>query len=440
MPSILANSLKLRDLLGLEVSGMNGLFALLLSTLFASSLSAQGAPCADGSTTKIYYLNSSWQSKYEAEKGRILLERAYGQALSAQYPDQRFAFRLAYNYDATLVRDGIQAVGQKLTEIADPATDTLTAEQYLDLYLAGKSFESRTPAAALPLVATIEDFLAGRITAAVNASGHIQKYNADLQEGSRVLLVAHGQGNLYGNQAMSNLMGGFGTNIGMIGLGTPDSAIFGNTTYYSGNDDRVLAATRVAHAPLPANLDNDPGLPEDPRDFSRHHFGHSYFQPGLASRTRIDGDVALQMANLQFPPAVLGSGAITITLTWGSQPDVDLHVIEPNGTHVYFAHQSGPSGYLDLDDVDGEGPEHYFVPCDTLEEGNYDVGVNYFYGLAPEVAQVQVSTSDGNTRTFLQQLNTVGGWSGSLSPVSIFTLSVGRDIYGNLVFYVRYSA
>lgn len=31
--------------------------------------------------------------------------------------------------------------------------------------------------------------------------------------------------------------------------------------------------------------------------------------------------------------------------------DVDLHIIEPDETHVYFNHKAGNSGYLDVDDI-----------------------------------------------------------------------------------------
>lgn len=56
------------------------------------------------------------------------------------------------------------------------------------------------------------------------------------------------------------------------------------------------------------------------------------------------------------PAKYLGKGNITVQLKWDTQPDVDLHIWEPSGTHVYYSHKGGLCGYLDRDDTDGEGP------------------------------------------------------------------------------------
>lgn len=36
------------------------------------------------------------------------------------------------------------------------------------------------------------------------------------------------------------------------------------------------------------------------------------------------------------PLQYLGKGNITVQLKWDSQPDVDLHIWEPTGNHVYY--------------------------------------------------------------------------------------------------------
>jgi len=60
---------------------------------------------------------------------------------------------------------------------------------------------------------------------------------------------------------------------------------------------------------------------------------------------------------------------LTFKLTW-DQPtsDLDLHVVEPNGAHVYYGNKSGDDGFLDVDDTDGYGPEHYIAG--TVTTGN----------------------------------------------------------------------
>ncbi len=49
------------------------------------------------------------------------------------------------------------------------------------------------------------------------------------------------------------------------------------------------------------------------------------------------------------------------TLIWNNTADLDLHVLEPGGSHLYWEHREGErGGTLDVDDVDGYGPENIF--------------------------------------------------------------------------------
>lgn len=82
--------------------------------------------------------------------------------------------------------------------------------------------------------------------------------------------------------------------------------------------------------------------------------------------------------------------SLTFTLTWGQDvSDVDLHVLEPGteGRHIYYSNKgSSYDGhpYLDIDDTDGYGPEHYYATEDmTLPNsaslyGTYKFRVHYY--------------------------------------------------------------
>ena len=49
------------------------------------------------------------------------------------------------------------------------------------------------------------------------------------------------------------------------------------------------------------------------------------------------------------------------TLIWDSDADLDLHVIEPGGSHIFWEFRNAKKGgELDVDDVDGQGPENIF--------------------------------------------------------------------------------
>ena len=89
---------------------------------------------------------------------------------------------------------------------------------------------------------------------------------------------------------------------------------------------------------------------------------------------------------------------ITFTLNWFKDKcDLDLHVLEPTieeepGRHIYYGNpgETGKYPYLDIDDTDGYGPEHYLAEEDTTLPnykgpdnnkslyGTYKVRVHYF--------------------------------------------------------------
>ncbi len=87
-----------------------------------------------------------------------------------------------------------------------------------------------------------------------------------------------------------------------------------------------------------------------------------------------------------FAQASLGTGDFQATLTWttgdptcvGSSVDIDLHVIEPLGAHVYYANKVGPTATLDFDNTCGLGPENIFVPINNTAAGIYQIYLVYY--------------------------------------------------------------
>lgn len=72
-----------------------------------------------------------------------------------------------------------------------------------------------------------------------------------------------------------------------------------------------------------------------------------------------------------------GYGDVQITLTWNDGADLDIHVIDPNGEEIYYAHQySASGGVLDIDDINGYGPENIFWQTNHAPSGNYQVYVH----------------------------------------------------------------
>lgn len=245
---------------------------------------------------------------------------------------------------------------------------------------------------------------------------HITTYRTAIAEGKKVILVAHSQGNLFGNQAYSLLDSGERQSFGMISVANMDSNVLGNTTqdapYTTLINDKVVVAIIAAQLALPTSpmTPNTENLAESD-SFWNHSFIDSYMVEGSVSETQITGDIIAALGNLVEPYQIVESGVITVSLTWGPEPDVDLHVYEPNGTQVFWDNMQGSSGALDRDDRSGWGPEHYHVPsCDTLEEGIYHIGLDYFKGSNPEVATLHIEAGQ---------------------IVRTFTIPMGSEYYGS---------
>lgn len=257
-------------------------------------------------------------------------------------------------------------------------------------------------------------------------SNHVNFYKKSILEGKKVILVSHSQGNFFGNRAYGRLSETERKSFGIVSVANPDSTVGGNGPYTTLIEDLVILAIRIAKQkaglpflPLEPNETNFPKL----TSLAGHSFIGSYLAPDSRSKARILKDIVNVRDGLLPPETAAGQGIITVSLTWGHQPDVDLHAFEPNGAHVYYRNLVGPSGHLDKDDTDGDGPEHYTVDCDTLETGNYRIGVNYFDGDAPEVANVAIQAGL-QARSFSIFLPTALGSSGNESPMPVGTIVV----------------
>lgn len=90
-----------------------------------------------------------------------------------------------------------------------------------------------------------------------------------------------------------------------------------------------------------------------------------------------------QNSKMQFY-ATKGQGAISarlrVVLSWDTDnTDLDLHVVTPDGQHVWYGNTLlDNGGALDIDVTTGYGPEMFSSP--TPQKGRYLVYVNYYGG------------------------------------------------------------
>ncbi|WP_169307145.1 YfaP family protein [Ferrimonas sediminicola] len=430
--------------------------ALALAPAAEASLSGCTFQQQGTRQTQVYFANGINTRYADAQIASDTLRSQYKRRLESQQENSSYQFFPAYNLSQGFTTDVIQVFQQKLHE--DP--DGSIAYMVYDMLQAGLSNDAirQTVAIAVTdgylLAATLTDELLDQLAdtmAQIAADAlkdlvqvndlHSGLYADALLNGKRVLIVAHSQGNLFTNTSVARvieMLPDHSNSIGYFGVASPAARTVNGAGYVTADDDRVIQLLRATETVLPANIDNDPGLFDDPRDFLNHGFLESYLDSRLKSRERIDDGIAKLADTLAYPSLIAGEGAIRATLTWGEQPDVDLHVFEPGGAHVYYRRPMGSDGTLDVDDTNGFGPENYYVACDAVSPGTYDIGVNYFRGSATETASVTLYLGNGTTFGPRQlSLTDDQGSSGDDGPKPAFSLTVSDDGQGNALYSVE---
>jgi hypothetical protein len=362
---------------------MKKLIHITLSCLLGSMLLAEtgAASICDTKDTVVFFGNGIKTAEKKAYDARNVIK----QRLKAELPPDEFellAFDVAYNGTHTLPLDLLESSIQLLSTNTSrfwsffwgliPAPDWFT-EQILLLSVA-------LDKSALVTTDSLKE--------------HVTTYKNKIAEGKKVLLVAHSQGNLFGNQAYSLLNSSQRQSFGMVSVATVDSNVLGaGSPYTTLATDKLILALIAAQVVLPSKpmLPNTENLAPEPEYSMGHSFIESYMADGSNSGNQITQQVIAALGTLAAPPQIVEPGVVTVSLTWGSAPDVDLHVYEPNGMQVFWYNLQGYSGTLDRDDRSGYGPEHYTVPsCETLERGVYGVALDYYKGDSPETATIQI--------------------------------------------------
>jgi len=97
------------------------------------------------------------------------------------------------------------------------------------------------------------------------------------------------------------------------------------------------------------------------------------------------------------------SANLWVRLTWDKDySDIDMYITEPSGETCWYAHKksTGTKAEIDVDDVDGYGPEHYYLSTaegHTLLPGVYQIDVQYYYfhnQTEPNLATILVYKAD----------------------------------------------
>jgi hypothetical protein len=109
------------------------------------------------------------------------------------------------------------------------------------------------------------------------------------------------------------------------------------------------------------------------------------------------------------------------TLIWDTEADIDLHVLEPGGAEIFWEVRHGKrGGELDVDDVDGFGPENIYWMTDGSDgsrtkgqgpAGEYQWFVHYYGGFGGIAKQTNWKVRvkhEGKVEIFRGRLANVG--------------------------------
>lgn len=382
--------------------------------------------CTDDKEVTIFYVNGILNTEEDATRAMTSLKLRYKPHYKRRFGEEevdKLQFRLAYNHTSGVVDD----INRVFAFHDSQQSQTI---QHIDPGVWRSVREIVNYGQSEGISRLREQEFNSLNQALSDLSTHLNFYQKEYTEGRKVLIVAHSEGNFFANFAHEALPSLIQDSTKIVSVANPAAVVHGNFRIYTTfRQDQVINYFRellVVDRPLPANLD----ICEERTDFlggtTFKTRGHGFVEDYMFcdnSRTKIFSDMDNSIAVANQPPELARDSIITVTLTWGDEPDVDLHVYEPSGWHVFYANPLGPLGGLDLDDTDARGPEHYFASCQTLQPGVFRVGVNYFHGFEPEQATLIVQAGQ-STRRFIVDLPSARGSGGDTAPIIVCNIVV----------------
>jgi hypothetical protein len=414
-------------------------FAFLLGQF---SVNAQTAPISACIQTGVLFgfFNGVQTTRGQADEALKKLNNIHGET---NQQGEKIKYEVFYNYSAGF-EDFVETFDQRLKEQGgvlqgrfelffsslnggggtwwNQLTGAVTAFQNL---LSGIGDASR--AAAISSLAS----LAATPPTYDNYAEHRLRIDNNALEGKKMLFVAHSQGNLFVNVAYQYAATKLPVNAVKVVHIAPASPTT-NGAHVLADLDLVINGLRLVGSvpPITDNIASFLSRSASPLNGQKDALGHGlleiYINPLLPIASSVKSKVNSALNSLVAPPVQAASGFFTSTLTWDGAGDIDLHVFEPRGAQVFYANKQGAAGYLDVDNVSANGPEHYYASCDTtkLQEGTYTISVANYSASSGKVATVQIATAQGVLGT---KSVTLGEATGNTPTAQMFKVKMKKN-------------
>jgi len=389
------------------------------------------------------FFNGVWNTVEQAHEGLDKFKLIYGTTLNGE----PINYEVFYNQTGskagtTGMQDIAEVFMQRATEIDNTGEYGKRWEYFWEAFTGERKLTDKIlnffPSAA-NLIANLYSDVTSKIIAGWSyllsnppTEADYARHNARLDtlssQGQKMMLVAHSQGNLFVNHAYDYIVPKVDSgSVAVVHIAPASPTLRG---YYVLVDiDLVINGLRVQgfNTVPPINLT----IPTSSADVSGHTLVNTYLDPTRAARAKVISLIDLMMKNLNTPRAANSLGSFTVTLTWDGIGEIDLHVFEPSGAHVYPYYSIGDVGHIiSLANLFDYGPEIYYAACDLLgiQGGIYRIGINNYSALAERIATIQVATSKkGIIYTKTMGVGPALGEAGNSSPIPVMNLLVAKD-------------
>ncbi len=336
------------------------ILSLFINTISANAVAENIAPSCD-KNIYIIHGNGMFTSEEQARYNKVALqEKLYWWYGNLPITD-KLKFEVAYNNEVGYVADFLEVYEQYSTHKVSRFWAMLAGLELMPDSLKTKFLK------------VSEGITESSLSGNANIQEHVDKYNNLLRRGNKVMLVPHSQGNFFGNIAYVGLEEKYKEGFLITQVASPANYIATDptdTSYITIEEDKVMS---VIWNKLPANVDNFPSV--EKIEWTGHSFIDSYLLDKSPSLYRIMFKLSANIDKANFPNS-LDSYNIPFRLQYGwiGNFDMDMHIIEPDGTHVYSGNHNGSSGKMFYDSTDGYGAELYMPDCRIKLAGTYEIG------------------------------------------------------------------
>ena len=228
----------------------------------------------------------------------------------------------------------------------------------------------------------------------VDLSQHENRIKTLAAEGYKLMLVPHSQGNLFAVSAYQKALevnDYTNDSIGIFHIAPPLADLRG--AYILADKDMVIQSLNGLGCIGVPRANYKLPFKHIITDLSGHTLESTYLNKNLSCCKMIESSVKKKMLAMKTPIHFSPKADLTVTLTWDGLGDVDLHIDEPSGNHIYHKNREG-DGYLDIDNTKGYGPEHYYFRYKRgmPEKLAFKVSIVNYMGARGRQATIQVAS------------------------------------------------